>query len=337
MSSLRTPLISVLMPVRDGGVDLATAVDSILGQTLTDIELVIVDDGSTDGALDVLQDYGDPRLKLFSNPGRGIVSALNFAASRAKGRYFARMDADDIAMPLRLERQLELLEHDSSIGIVGAEVEIFAGDGDVGEGYRLYQDWINGLRTPQAIGREMFVESPIPHPTAMLSNSLFQTLGGYRDVPWAEDYDLWLRAHLQGVGMAKPDGVLLKWRDSEDRLSRADRRYAMDRFIDAKAHYLAKSQLRNRNAVIWGAAPTGARLHDALEREGASTVAFIDVDPKKIGGRKRGRPVLPAAAAAEVAPALIVGAVGSRGARAEIRNELDGHGMTEGEDYLFAA
>ncbi len=297
---------------------------------------MLVDDGSCDGAVARLDDVADPRLKRFGNPGRGIVSALNFAAYNARGEYLARMDADDIALPERLERQLALLEREPGIGIVGAEVEIFAEQG-VGEGYRLYEQWINGLRKPNEIAREIFVESPIPHPTAMFSGRLFRALGGYREVAWAEDYDLWLRAHLQGVGMAKPDGVLLRWRDRDGRLSRADSRYTVERFLDAKAHYLARSWLRNRQAVIWGAAPTGARLHDALEREGVQTAAFIDIDPKKIGGRKRGRPVLPAEAAAEVAPALIVGAVGSRGARAEIRAELDGHGMVEGEDYLFAA
>lgn len=324
------------MPVRNGGEHLLPAASSILEQSLDDLELVVIDDGSRDGAIERLEALSDPRLKIHQNPGQGIVSALNFAAFEANGRYFARMDADDIALPQRLERQVELLECEPGIGIVGAEVEIFAKDG-VGEGYRLYQEWVNGLRTPLEIGREMFVESPIPHPTAMLSSTLFRALGGYREVPWAEDYDLWLRAHLQGVNMAKPEGVLLKWRDREGRLSRADNRYTIERFIDAKAHFLARSRLRNREAVIWGAAPTGARLHDALEREGVTTVAFIDIDPKKIGGCKRGRPVLPAEAAAEVAPALIVGAVGSRGARLQIRGALDGQGMIEGEDFLFAA
>ncbi len=335
MTSKR-PLVSVLMPVRDGGEHLRAAVDSILAQSLDDLELVLVDDGSRDDAVARLDSLDDHRLQRFTNPGQGIVSALNFAAFNARGDYLARMDADDIALPQRLERQLALLEREPGVGIVGAEVEIFAEQG-VGEGYRFYQDWINGLRAPADIAREIFVESPIPHPTAMLSSRLFRALGGYREVAWAEDYDLWLRAHLQGVGMAKPDGVLLKWRDRDGRLSRADSRYTVERFLDAKAHYLARSRLRNRHAVIWGAAPTGARLHDALEREGVEVTAFIDIDPKKIGGRKRGRPVLPAEAAAEVAPALIVGAVGSRGARLEIRAELDGHGMVEGEDYLFAA
>jgi glycosyltransferase involved in cell wall biosynthesis len=330
------PLISVLMPVRDGGDHLPVAVASILGQSLDDLELVLVDDGSRDGACERLAACGDARLKRYRNPGRGIVSALNFAACNATGRYFARMDADDIALPTRLERQVELLAREPGIGIVGAEVEIFAAHG-VGEGYRHYQAWINGLRTPAQIGREMFVESPIPHPTAMLSRTLFRVLGGYRETAWAEDYDLWLRAHLQGIAMAKPDGVLLQWRDRERRLSRTDRRYASDRFVAAKAHFLARSRLRHRQAVIWGAATTGATLHDALAREGVTIAAFIDIDPRKIGGRKRGRPVLPAAAAVEVAPALIVGAVGSRGARQVIRTELNGHGMVEGEDYLFAA
>jgi glycosyltransferase involved in cell wall biosynthesis len=324
------------MPVRDGGEHLRTAVDSILGQTLDDIELVLVDDGSRDDAIAHLDAIDDDRLQRFANPGQGIVSALNYAAFMARGDYIARMDADDVAFPERLERQVELLEREPGVGIVGAEVEIFAEDG-VGEGYRRYEQWVNGLRSPADIAREIFVESPIPHPTAMLSSRLFRALGGYREVAWAEDYDLWLRAHLQGVGMAKPDGVLLQWRDREGRLSRADSRYTVERFLDAKAHYLARSRLRNRAAVIWGAAPTGARLHDALAREGVTTSAFIDIDPKKIGGRKRGCPVLPAEAAAEVAPALIIGAVGSRGARASIRTELDGHGMVEGEDYLFAA
>jgi len=336
MDSTAHPLVSVLMPVRNGGSELAEAVDSILGQTLDALELIVVDDGSTDGAAAALERCPDPRLRLFANPGRGIVSALNFAAYKARGRFLARMDADDIALPERLQRQVELLETEPGIGIVGAEVEVFSAVG-VGEGYRAYESWINGLRSPDDIGREIFIESPIPHPTAMFQAQLFRALGGYREVPWAEDYDLWLRAHVSGVVMAKPDGVLLRWRDRDGRLSRSDPRYDIGRFIEAKAHFLARSRLRHRQAVIWGAAPTGALLFDALEKEGVETVAFIDIDPKKIGGRKRGRPVLPAEAAAEVAPALIVGAVGSRGARADIRASLNLFGMHEGEDYLFAA
>jgi glycosyltransferase involved in cell wall biosynthesis len=332
---MSAPLVSVILPVRDAGPLLRVAVESILAQTCSDLELIVVDDGSSDGAVEQLA-LDDPRLQVFHNPGRGLVTALNFAAFQACGRYLARMDADDVALPERLERQVELLEREPGVGIAGAQVEIFA-DGGVGQGYRVYQAWINGLCTPEAIGREMFIESPIPHPTAMFSKELFRELGGYRDVAWPEDYDLWLRAHLNGVRMAKPDGILLRWRDHARRLSRADERYALHAFTAAKAHYLARSRLQDRPAVIWGAAPTGALLHDALRREGVTVSAFIDIDRKKIGGRKRGLPVLPPEAAADVAPALIVGAVGARGARDDIRGALDALHLEEGWDYLFAA
>ena len=329
------PLVSVLLPVRDGGAYLASAVTSVLTQTCDDLEVVLVDDGSTDGAIDALG-IADPRLRIHRNPGRGLVSALNYAAYQARGHYLARMDADDVALPERLARQLELLESGSGIGIAGAQVEIIAEAG-VGEGYRAYQQWVNGLCTPEAIGREIYVESPIPHPTAMLRRDLFRSLGGYRDVDWAEDYDLWLRAHLGGIRMAKPEGTLLRWRDHAARVTRGDPRYRLEAFTAGKAHYLARQTLRHRAAVIWGACPTGARLHDALRDEGVEVSAFIDIDAKKVGGRKRGLPVLPPEAAADVAPALILGAVGSRGARALIRERLESMHMTEGWDFLFTA
>src|SRR5210317_1131945 len=108
----KRPLVSVLMPVRDGGEHLQDAVDSILAQSLDDLELVLVDDGSRDDAVVRLDSLDDRRLQRFTNPGQGIVSALNFAAFNARGEYLARMDADDIALPQRLERQLALLERE---------------------------------------------------------------------------------------------------------------------------------------------------------------------------------------------------------------------------------
>lgn len=329
------PRVSVLMPVHNGGNFLQTAVDSILQQSLHDLELILIDDHSTDNAIGSLG-ATDDRLRITSSPGRGIVAALNHGATLARGAFLARMDADDISLPQRLERQIALLEADPGLGIVACEVEIFAEQG-IGEGYRKYQQWINKLRHPIDIAREMFIESPIPHPTAVIRKVLFEQLGGYRDSAWAEDYDLWLRAHVLGVRMAKPAGVLLRWRDHGQRLSRHDDRYGLAQFTRAKAHYLAQSVLRERSAVIWGAAPTGAALHDALHAEGVAIEAFIDIDPKKIGGRKRGLPVWPAERAVDAAPALILGAVGSRGARETIRDAMRRMALTEGTDYLFTA
>ncbi|MDX1605709.1 MAG: glycosyltransferase [Candidatus Competibacterales bacterium] len=327
--------MSVLLPVRAGNDWLLAAVASILDQTLRDLELIVIDDGDNQGVLPRLPP--DPRLRIVRSAGRGIVAALNSGAAAARGLLLARMDADDLALPERLQQQVELLEREPAVGIVGARVEIFTDSGPPRDGYRRYQDWLNGLTEPEAIRRELYVESPIPHPTAMLGRSLFARLGGYRDRPWAEDYDLWLRADAAGVAMAKPAPVLLHWRDHPQRLSRSQGRYDLTGFTRAKAHFLARTRLRERAAVIWGACPTGARLFDALRDEGVTVGGFIDIDPKKIGGRKRGLPVWPPTAATETGDALILGAVGAHGARASIRAALQALDRQEGRDFLFTA
>ncbi|GAB4345357.1 MAG: glycosyltransferase [Gammaproteobacteria bacterium] len=329
------PLISVLMPCRDGGDHLQAAVDSILAQSFADFELLIVDDRTRDGSLERL-DCRDNRVRILRNPGEGIVDALNAGAAAARGALLARMDADDFALPDRFERQLQHLQRHPRLGVVGAQVEIFRDGGPLQEGYRIYQRWINGLTAPEAIAREIFIESPIPHPTAMIRREVFDRLGGYRDSEWSEDYDLWLRAHAAGVAMGKPEGVLLRWRDHDGRLSRSGGRYTIDRFLQAKACYLARTVLSERPAVIWGAGETGKRLHDWLRRYGVEVSGFIDIDPRKIGGRKRGLPVVSPEARKRLAGVIVV-AVGSRGARPRIRQVLRQQGLSEGEEYLFAA
>ena len=331
------PLVSVILPVRNCGHYLLPAVNSIINQTLSDLELIIVDDGSSDGALQSLPTDTDRRIKILKNPGRGVVSATNYGARHARAPYLARMDGDDIALPQRLQRQFDFLEYNPDIGISGTQVEIFNEESLLGEGYQHYQTWINNLTESAAIRREIFVESPLPNPSIMMRTKTYQQLGGYHESRWAEDYDFWLRAFECDIKMAKPEGILLRWRDHPQRTSRCDKRYSLQHFTQAKAHYLARTVLKDTPAVIWGAAPTGAQLFDALAAEGAEISAFIDIDPKKIGGRKRGKPVLPWQAAAEINDAVILGAVGSRGARQEIRTHLLAMGKQEGADFWFAA
>ncbi len=324
------------MPVRNCGAFLQDAIESILNQTYGNLELIIVDDHTSDGSLDAIR-FRDTRIIRTTNPGRGIVSALNHACFMARGAFLARMDGDDIALPARFETQVAFLEGNPEIGIVGAQVEMFSDCHGLGSGYEAYERWINDLLTPGDIQRELFIESPIPHPTAMFRRDVLAALGGYRDVQWAEDYDLWLRAYEAKILMAKPEGVLLKWRDRPNRASRTDPRYANDRFILAKCHYLSRTLMRGRNAVIWGAGPTGTKVFDSLTREGITVSGFIEVHPRRIGGRKRGVPVMPMEAVRDFGCALILGAVGSRGARSEIRAFLTSLDKQEGNDFLFVA
>jgi glycosyltransferase involved in cell wall biosynthesis len=167
--------VSVVLPVRDAGSYLAASVSSILSQSIPDLELLLVDDNSSDGAIAEL-DRSDPRLKVLSSRGQGVVAAFNTGLAAATGRFIARMDADDIALPDRLSLQLDYLERHPGVGIAGGCVEIFSTTGVQGGNLR-YQRWLNSVRSADEISRAMFIESPIPNPTALFRCGVIKALG----------------------------------------------------------------------------------------------------------------------------------------------------------------
>jgi glycosyltransferase involved in cell wall biosynthesis len=330
------PTVSVIMPVRNGGDYLESAVESILAQSFSSLELILVDDHSDDAAISRLS-TADPRLVLLENPGRGVSSAFNTGLSRARGELIARMDSDDVSMPDRIECQYNYFQSHSDVDICGACVEIFT-DGTVAGGNIRYQAWLNACRSPEAIHRELFIESPIPNPTAMFRRETILRLGGYHDPDWPEDYDLYLRADALGMRMGKPESVLLRWREHAQRLTRNDERYALSRFQAAKAHFLSNHRLRGKGPLIlWGAGPSGRLMHDLLLKEGTRVRGFLEVHPRRIGGQKRGLPVWPIEEIDRMQDAFILVAVGAAGARSKIREFMHQRALCEDEHYLFVA
>jgi glycosyltransferase involved in cell wall biosynthesis len=332
-------LISVIMPVRDGGPFLAEAVASILDQTHRELELLLVDDRSRDHALERL-DRSDPRLRVLPSAGPGVSAAFNTGLAEARGEFLARMDADDLASPGRLEAQLALLKARPEIDIAGGCVALVDAGGrreGVGEGNRRYAAWLNRLREPDEIRAALFIESPIPNPTACFRREALERLGGYQDPSWPEDYDLFLRADVLGLRMAKPEPVLLRWREHPRRLTRTDERYAYEAFQRAKAYYLVHGRGVKGGILIWGAGDAGRLMHDLLAAEGAAIEGFVDVHPRRVGGEKRGLPVWPIERAASWFAGPVLVAVGARGARAEIRAYLQEAGRVEGDEYLFVS
>ena len=179
-----------------------------------------MDDHSSDNAIGQLAQT-DSRIKILESTGTGVVRAFNQGMHASKGLFVARMDADDIALPQRLETQVNFLRDHPAIGICGACVEIFSTTGIQGGNAR-YQDWLNSVRTAEQVHRELFIESPIPNPGAMFRRDVLIGLGGYREVDWPEDYDLFLRADQAGIRMAKPEPILLRWREHKNRLTHID-------------------------------------------------------------------------------------------------------------------
>lgn len=330
------PLISVLMPAHNARDTLAVAVDSILQQTVKDFELVLVDDGSDDGtgALADAMATQDGRIRVVHTPHRGIVEALKHAASLARAPLLARMDADDVSLPGRFAAQLGLFDTDSGLALCGGLVRM-AGTG-IGSGRRRYEKWINGLLSHEDMVREIFVECPLPHPTFMMRRDTFLEVGGYQDHGWPEDYDLVMRLWRAGVRFAKPAEPVLEWREHPRRLSMTDGRYSETAFRALKRRYLFGSgMMTSRIFLQWGAGEVGKRW--LREWGTAVPAAVVDINPRKIGRTIHGVPVIPPEQLPPPEEVFIVVAVGSPGARDEIRDWFGPRGYTEGLDFLFLA
>ena len=337
------PKVSVLMPCYNASDMLDEALDSLIEQSHADFELVAVDDGSTDNTLTILKQRAasDARLRVLTQPHGGIVKALNAGLAACRGELVARMDADDRAHPQRLEKQHQYMQAHPEIAVLGCQVRAFPTE-QVRMGFKIYLDWQNALLSDAEMRREMFVESPLAHPSVMVRREWLERLDGYQEHGWAEDYDLWIRMYLEGARFAKLPEVLLDWRERPERLTRKDGRYSLENFLRLKACYLPDGPLAGKDAVIlWGAGMIGRRLSKHLIHQGVPLVAFIDIDPRKIGRERRGLPIL----SPEQLPDLrgryrnpvILASVGARGARALIRGRLESSGFREGVDWWGVA
>lgn len=206
-----TPVISVILPVYNGENYIAEAIESILCQTFSNFELIVIDDGSTDDTRIILLEYQakDQRIVLVSRENKGLVETLNEGVALARGAWIARMDSDDIALPHRFECQLEWLES-TGADVCGSWVKRF-GTSD--------KRVVRFRQTDDAIKKEMLFCSPFAHPTVMMRTSLIKNLR--YDTAWgkAEDYDLWERAIEAGWKMTNVPEILLLYRVHTEQVS----------------------------------------------------------------------------------------------------------------------
>ncbi|MEO0416212.1 MAG: glycosyltransferase family A protein [Verrucomicrobiota bacterium] len=334
--------VSVVMPARNAERTIGRAIESVLAQTLDNFDFVIVDHDSSDRTGAIIAEYAraDRRIRKVECGGT-FIEACNTGWQLAKGALIARMDADDWAYPHRLAEQALFLQQHPELGACGAKVEILKTDVSGRDtppegGYAEYERWINSVCDPSRIRIERFVDSPIPNPTAMIRREVMEELQGYRDLPWAEDYDFWLRMLDSGRGIGKVPQTLLKWYDSDSRVTRNHERYRLSEFQRAKAHFLGRlPAVRAKGVVISGAGPVGCEMLDLLRAEGIGCHAFIEVNPKLIGGEKKGIPVEGINSFSNwQEQAVIISAVGQKGSRERIREMLKPLNFTEGKDFF---
>jgi glycosyltransferase involved in cell wall biosynthesis len=330
------PEVSVVLPVFNGAQTIDRAVCSILDQTLREIELIVVDDGSTDQTAAVVREIRDPRLKLHQSAHCGVAAATNAATELAVAPIIARMDADDFSYPQRLQKQLQLL-HTQNLDVVGCQVRILNELSGISISMNRYERWINEETIDgEQISALRFVEFPLVNPTILARRSYFEL--GFIDADIPEDYDLMLRAAAGGMRFGKVNEVLFDWTDHPGRLTRTDSRYSLEAFMRCRQTHLLARPLRNVNRVdLWGVGQTGKPWLRWLQSQNIAVRRGYDINKRKVNNTIHGVPIahpteMPAA---DGTPLLI--AVGAENARAIIRPRLLERGYVPGVDAWFVA
>ena len=337
------------MPVFNARETVVQALRSILNQEVPEgslprgarippFEVVVVDDGSDDGTADLVAAVADPCVHLLREPHRGIVGALQRGLDACRGTFVARMDADDVAMPHRLWVQIPMLLADPGLALVDGKVMFFRDDEDVPGGMNRYAAWVNSVVEPADFDRLLLIESPVVHPATTFRRQAVLDVGGYRDGPFPEDYDLWLRLHSAGWRLRKAPEVLVHMRDRPDRLTRTHPRYGRDAFRRVRAEWLARGPLSaHRRVVVWGAGRGGRPWSRWVVAQGHELLAVVDVDKKKIGSTRAGAPIVAPQALRDLDVEVMIVAVGALGARADIRRILASvrPEWNEGRDWWF--
>jgi hypothetical protein len=231
------PRISVVMPVLNGGSYLAAAVESILKQSFSDFELIVIDDGSTDQSASLLSSFArsDGRIRLIGQVNAGIVASLNRAIDLARGEFVARMDADDVSLPSRFELQLAFLETHPEVAVVGSAITLIDEEGNA------IRD-VDYPLAPREVSEFLIqVGCALAHPAVMMRRADVGAVGGYRGAyRHAEDYDLWLRISETRALANLPDRLLLY----RQHPLKASARFATEQVLATKVAQLAAQARR---------------------------------------------------------------------------------------------
>jgi glycosyltransferase involved in cell wall biosynthesis len=240
----KTPIISVILPAYNGERYLREAVESILSQTFSDFELLIIDDGSSDRSAEIIRSYDDARIVLISNEtNKGLPYSLNRGLARARGTYIARMDQDDISLPTRFEEQVRFMENHPEIGIVGAWMRSLGKP----EGYVM-----KGFTEDEDIRANLLFNTSLAHPTIVIRAKVFQDFALLYDpllTQGAEDYDLWVRAS-KVTKLASIPKILVRYRIHGNNMSSTR----------ATGNQLIARSIRLRQLAELGLTPTEEEL-----------------------------------------------------------------------------
>lgn len=333
---MEQPLVSILTPFKNTSEFLSECLTSIQKQSYTNWELLIVDDGSTDNSYKIVNTFTkkDKRIKLFTNPGKGIIEALRFAYSKASGIFITRMDSDDIMTPNKLEVLTSLLLKNGKGYLATGLVKYFSKEG-ISAGYKNYETWLNKLTKAGTNYSEIYKECVIASPCWMLYRTDFKTIEAFKPNRYPEDYDLTFRCYKYGLKVIPCNELLHYWRDYSNRTSRTHKHYAQNYFLDIKLHYFLKLDHNPKKPlVIWGAGFKGKTIAKSLVDQNIPFYWICD-NPNKIGRDIYGQTLLKFDYLKSLKHPQSIVTVANADAQVEIRDYMQQHEMKEMSDYFF--
>ncbi len=327
--------VSILMPVKNAMPYLKECIASIVGQSTTGWQLIAVDDHSTDDSWEYLRQAAatDRRIIVSQNLGSGIIDALRQAYKASTGAYITRMDADDIMATDRLAVMSSQLEAHGDGHITLGQVAYFA-EGGVGDGYKRYEQWLNGLIATGTCWQDLYRECVIPSPCWMVSRADFDQCSGFDIDTYPEDYDLCFRFYKAGLQCIPTEHVLHQWRDYGTRTSRTDENYADNRFLALKCNYFEELHHDpSRELVLWGAGKKGKSIAKLLlEKE--IRFRWLCNNDQKIGRDIYGVILESVAQLPEIENPQIIISVANPEEQLKITNQLKDNSKKSIEDYF---
>lgn len=333
---MQQPLVSILTPFKNSEDFLSPYLESIRGQTYTNWELIIVDDHSTDQGYDLIASFAhdDARIKLLKSNGQGIIDALRTALQNSTGHYITRMDSDDLMAPKKLDLMLNDLKAHGKGHIALGLVKYFS-EGELGEGYQNYEEWLNRLTTSGTNYSEIYKECVIPSPCWMVERDDLIACGAFDKNIYPEDYDLAFRFYKHGLECIPSNQVLHYWRDYSSRTSRTDKHYSDNHFLKLKVHYFLELDFNpNRPLVLWGAGFKGKFCAKLLKK---NKVPFIWIcnNPKKIGKHIYNIKLHATSSLSTIRQPQVIVTVANKTSQKRITAILENHQLTKAFDYFF--
>ncbi len=316
------PKISVIIPYKNSEKYLNECLSSIQRQTFPDWEIIGINDGSEDKSASIFKEFAqqDPRIQTFTNIGSGIIPALDQAFKLASGIYFTRIDSDDLVPENRLELMLELALVNTKRTIITGLVRYF-GEGDVSEGYRSYEQWLNEININGTQWKNIYRECVIASPNWLTHGDNIVAIGGFRSLTYPEDYDLVLKWYRARMKIATVPEITLQWREHPERTSRNSNHYDQAAFFKLKIEAFLENDLRSKNLILWGKNQKTKLVSGLLKEANISHQTYALKDFRKI----------------ESFPGtqLLVGVYPSQSERKQITNYLSGLNMVEGIDWWW--